>query len=216
MYQHEDLYPRNFHGSITAMDDQIGRLRAELEHLGVAGKTMLWFCSDNGPEGDETAPGTTNGLRGRKRSLYEGGVRVPGILVWPDMVNEPRVSAIPCSTSDYFPTVLDVLGYQMPDSAKRPYDGVSLLPLIRGRMRKRPEPIAFESRDQVSLTDNRFKIYSNDGGASFELYDLVDDPGETRDIAEERPRTVRRMRKTVENWRASCLASAAGEDYAQS
>jgi arylsulfatase A-like enzyme len=102
-------------------------------------------------KGKQKAPGRTNGLSGRKRSLYEGGVRVPGLLVWPDRIKNSRIVAMPCSTSDYFPTVLDVLGYQLPEAKTRPYDGVSLLPLIEGRMKERLRPIAFESRGQVSL-----------------------------------------------------------------
>lgn len=79
---------QDYYGCITAMDEQMGRLRAELGRLGVEGNTMVWFCSDNGPRGGGNAPGSTKGLRGSKRSLYEGGVRVPGILVWPDMIKK--------------------------------------------------------------------------------------------------------------------------------
>ena len=66
---------------IRALDREVGRIRAVLDEVGVADDTILWFCSDNGPEGrDGQAPGSTGGLRGRKRSLFEGGTRVPGIL----------------------------------------------------------------------------------------------------------------------------------------
>ncbi len=149
---------KDYYGSLTSMDQQLGRLRQKLEHLGVADNTMLWFCSDNGPEGDAAAPGRTNGLRGRKRSLYEGGIRVPGLLVWPRVIKESQIVSNPCSTSDYFPTILDVLEYNLPRDQERPYDGISLLPLIRGEMIERPKPIAFESKDQVSLIDNRYKL----------------------------------------------------------
>lgn len=217
MYPGQNEFAQNHFGCITAMDEQIGRLRKKLHNLGIADNTILWFCSDNGPEGraegSRRGMGSAGPLRGRKRSLYEGGVRVPGLLVWPSKIKKPRVVKMPCSTSDYFPTVLDVLGYRLPEAKTRPYDGVSLLPLIEGKMSERPRPIGFESGNQVSLTDNRYKIYSRDKGKTFELYDLTDDPGEMRDIAEVRPEILESMKKTLEGWRASCKASNAGEDY---
>jgi arylsulfatase A-like enzyme len=217
MYPGQSQFAQNHFGSITAMDEQIGRLRKKLRKLGIADNTMLWFCSDNGPEGDVQGPkggmGSSGLLRGRKRSLYEGGVRVPGLLVWPEKITKPHAARMPCSTSDYFPTVLDVLGYELPEAQSRPYDGVSLLPLIEGNMSERPRPIGFESENQVSLTDNRYKIYSNDKGRTFELYDLQNDPGETKNIAKEEPEILGNMKKTLDTWRASCKTSDAEEDY---
>lgn len=206
--EHADYY-----GCLTALDEQMGRLRAELAELDIADNTMVWYCSDNGPEGNNKAPGRTKNLRGRKRSLYEGGVRVPGLLVWPAMIKEARTVEIPCSTSDYFPTVLDTLGHRLPEAEARPYDGVSLLPLIRKTMKERPRPIAFESRKQISLTDNRFKLISTDGGKSWELYDLIIDPAEKKDLAGEHPDKVKRMKALLKAWCQSCEESAAGEDY---
>ena len=112
MYSKEDSDRRHYYACISAMDAQLCRLRHTLRRLGAHENTMLWFCSDNGPEGKATAPGRTAGLRGRKRSLYEGGVRVPGILVWPARVKKPRLVTTPCVTADYFPTVLDAAGLE--------------------------------------------------------------------------------------------------------
>ncbi len=158
------------------------------------------------------APGRTKGLRGRKRSLYEGGVRVPGLLVWPDKIKASRIVTMPCSTSDYFPTVLDVMGDQLSEAKTRPYDGVSLLPLLEGRMQERPRPIAFESRGQVSLIDNRYKLYSRDGNL-YELYDLKNDPGEKVNIADRHHDRMLEMKQTLDTWRQSCRDSWSGKDY---
>ncbi len=103
MYPDRSKYEQHYFGCITAMDEQAGRLRTELESLGVMEDTLLAFTSDNGPEGDERAPGSTGGLRGRKRSLFEGGIRVPGLVAWPGRI-APGRTGFPASTSDYLPT----------------------------------------------------------------------------------------------------------------
>jgi arylsulfatase A-like enzyme len=99
-YQKYSVHERNYFGCITALDEQVGRLRGALRDLGAADDTMLWFCSDNGPEGGAKSPGSAGEFRGRKRALYEGGVRVPGLLEWPAVIKEPRTTAFAAVTSD--------------------------------------------------------------------------------------------------------------------
>lgn len=219
---------QHYYGVVTALDEQVGRLRGKLRELGVADNTMLWFCSDNGPEGNPTEKGRYQGsagpFRGRKRSLYEGGVRVPGILEWPTKIREPRVVDVPCVTSDYFPTVLDVLGYKL-KGKPRPYDGISLVPLIEGNMSERPRPIGFQSSGVATLNDNPYKLVHNPSGkrhrsdngtvepAIHELYDIIADPSETKNIAAEHPEIVEKMKRILAEWQASCEASLVGNDY---
>lgn len=207
---HRQLYTehQDYYGCITALDEQIGRLRATLAQLAIADDTMLWFCSDNGPEGNASDPGQTRGLRGRKRSLYEGGVRVPGLLVWPAAISQSRSTAVPCCTSDYLPTILEVVGVGGESATGVALDGVSLLGLIDGRMTTRPTPIAFASRNQQTLVDNRYKIYSDDDGATFQLYDLNADPAEAIDLSTQHPDIVRTMRETLSTWQAACQEDA--------
>jgi len=197
---------QHYYGCITALDEQMGRLRQQLRELGIAENTMVWFCSDNGPEG------TAGLLRGRKRSLLEGGVRVPGLLEWPGRIKRGQITGIPCCTSDYYPTILDILGLKM-KGQPQPIDGVSLLPLIEGKMAQRSRPIAFESGNQLALIDNRYKIYSKDRGRTYMLFDLIEDPAETRDLAAEKPKTLKSMKVALEMWRSSCRNSLAGKDY---
>jgi len=216
MYSQYSDDEQHYYGCVTAMDEQIGRLRRELRELRLADSTILWFCSDNGPEGKDGKHGRTRGsaglLRGRERSLFEGGVRVPALLEWPAQIKGGRVTDIPCCTSDYFPTVLDILGVKMKGQPK-PIDGVSLMPLIEGKMKKRPRPIGFESAGQVSLTDNRYKIYSKNKGKTFMLFDLIEDPGEKNDLAAENPEILQSMKATLDKWRKSCKNSLVGKDY---
>jgi arylsulfatase A-like enzyme len=137
---------------------------------------------------------------------------VPGFLYWPAGVSEPREADFPVSTSDYFPTLLDVL-QGTPASGVAPIDGASLLPFITGSEETRSHPIAFEFKDQLALIEDRFKLYSSDSGSSFELYDILEDPGETNDIASGNPEILEQMKQSLMEWRASCKASREGADY---
>ena len=229
MYPQEAVGAQHYYAVVTALDEQLGRLRDTLRQLGAATDTLLWFSSDNGPEGNPHPRGRFQGssgpFRGRKRSLYEGGVRVAGLLEWPAKIEPGRVTDFPAVTSDYFSTVLDLLGHRIPDDLQRPYDGVSLLSVIEGQQIDRPRPIGFQSRGMATLSDNRYKLVHNPEGkrlksdngetpvATWELYDLATDRSETTNIAAEYPSVVDSMREKLRNWQASCEASARSEDY---
>ncbi len=208
MYKHLPKDEQHYYGAVTAMDDQIGRIRQRLQELNVAENTMVWFCSDNGPE--NRTPGVTGGLRERKRSLYEGGIRVHGLLTWPARVKLPQVTDIPCVTSDYLPTILAAV--DLDRNGPKPLDGINLLPLIDGKMSERPIPIGFQSSGQRVLVDNRYKIYAK-GKSAYELYDLQKDRGEKKNIAKDHPEIVKSMSRILEEWQASCKRSAEGDDY---
>ena len=212
------VYGQHYHGCLSALDAQLGRLRQRLEELGIAGRTMLWYCSDNGPEGNaKNGAGSAAPFRGRKRSLYEGGIRVPSLLVWPEMIENPRITRLPCVTSDYVPTVLEAVNLPLPD---RPLDGISLMPLIRGEMKERPRPIGFRSRNVSAIQGNRFKLLQfasgrngSDNSVKLELYDLLADPGESINLADSYPQVARNLQRQLESWTASCQRSDAGGDY---
>jgi hypothetical protein len=176
------------------MDRSIGTLR-ELRELGIADNTLLVFCSDNGGLPGIT-PETVGQLRGNKGSVYEGGLRVPGIIEWPAVI-QPRVTHYPACTMDLFPTVADILG--LPDDVMvRPVDGISLKPLL------------------TAMIDGRFKILSaNLGGGKFEVYDLESDPKEIHDLSAENPALTARLREALLAWNSSVENSVAGKDYAE-
>lgn len=213
---------QHYWGALTAMDAQMGRLRAALREMSVAEETILWFCSDNGPEGDEMTeerPGSAGPFRGRKRSLWEGGIRVPAILEWPERIREPRATDVPCCTSDFYPTLMDVLGYE-PPKQPRPIDGVSLVDLLEGEMGGRPMPMAFETMEgttrgspSTALIGNRHKLLMDPAGEPVLLYDLLEDPAEEHDLAADRADVVEAMAATLKDERASWARSRDGEDY---
>lgn len=222
--KHRKLYAdqpegaQHYLGCISALDDQVARLRKELRTLGVAENTMLWFCADNGPEGGKKTPtnGSAGCLRGRKRSLYEGGIRVPGLLEWPGRFKRPTTIAAPCGTEDYFPTVIAALGYELKAGQKvLPKDGVNILPLLEGKQTARPQPMGRQSKGQLALIDNQYKLIRPQPSKPWQLYDIVADTAEAKDIAADKPDVVAKMAKTALAWQESCARSLTGADYAK-
>lgn len=136
-YQDQPEKLQHYYGEITAMDRAVGNLRRELGRLGVAKNTLFWYTSDNGA----TGAGSTSGLRGRKGTLWEGGLRVPTVVEWPAQITKPRRAEIPCGTVDIYPTLLDVAGTRMP--GQTPLDGVSLVPMIENKTAQRDKPMGF-------------------------------------------------------------------------
>jgi len=137
-YEHLGAKKAAYFGELAAVDRAVGAIRRRLRESKVAENTIVWFMSDNGP----MPPGSSGGLKGRKRYLFEGGIRVPGLLEWPAVVKRPTVSSVPCVTSDVYPTILDIVGIEIPNQPL-PLDGVSLRPLIEGKPYTRPDPIGF-------------------------------------------------------------------------
>ena len=154
-YTHEEQI---YFGTITAMDDQVGRLRKQLQELGALDNTMIWFASDNGPERD--TPGSAGPFRERKRSLHEGGVRVPAFVSWPAGLKGNTSLSAPAITSDYLPTLVDYLGLSYPE--ERILDGISLVDILSGKQTERGKPIGFLFREKRSWVDDRYKLISKD------------------------------------------------------
>ena len=204
-YQDQPEQARHYYACLTAMDDQMGRLRRELRKLQVSGNTMLWFCSDNGParQGSPRHVGSTGGLSGFKLSLREGGIRVPGLLVWPNRFAEPRTVSAPCVTSDYFPTILDFLDLPLPPD--RVYDGISLRPLLTGKKSLRERPVGFLNRDgnEMAWMEDQYKMVTS--GKKTALFDIPADPAEKRDLSKALPGQLSRMQAASRKWRRAVL-----------
>lgn len=209
MYKDFDLKEQLYFGTITAMDDQVGRLWENLNALGESKNTMLWFSSDNGPENG--TPGSSGPYRERKRSLYEGGVRIPAFCVWENEIPPQQSSSIPMVTSDYLPTILDMISVK--HNLLRPMDGISLEAIISGSQKERGESIGFLFGEKMSWVSDQYKLISTDEGVTFELYDLIDDAEEKHNIAAIQPEIVKLMQGELSFWTKSVEFSSGGGDY---
>jgi arylsulfatase A-like enzyme len=213
-FAHLENLSQQHYGELVALDRAVGTLRQKLRDTGLADNTMLVFNSDNGGlPGIE--PPTVGGLRGNKGTVFEGGLRVPGIIEWPAMI-KPRVTSFPVGTVDLFPTVADIVG--LPDSVMiKPIDGISLKPLFAGEIGERTNPLGFRFGSKLALTGPRFKILTeNIEKASFQLYDIIADPNEKTDLSTKEPQVFEKMKKDLLAWNESVSASFAGKDYPES
>ena len=201
----------NHYGELVAMDRGIGTLRQSLRDLGIADETLLVFCSDNGGL-PNIVPDTVGGLRGHKGSVFEGGLRVPGIIEWPAVIR-PRVTPYPACVMDLFPTVAEIVG--LPDSVMlQPRDGISLRPLFDRELGERSQPIGFRYQNQRALVSDRYKLLTrNLNREPFQLFDLLADPAESRELSGEQPEVLELMKRQLSDWNASVDASFAGRDY---
>lgn len=217
--KYREMYGKDapdIYADVTQMDDHIGMLRRELRDLGVAGNTLIWFCGDNGAR----FKSETGGLRGGKSDVFEGGVRVPGVLEWPAVVTQPRVIEARCGQVDFYPTILGLLDIVMPNQPL--VDGVDLAKVIRGAdLKQRGKPMFFwcEAKGDcpaLAMTEDRYKFLSSldvPGPKEEMLFDLEADPNETKNLAGEQPDTAKRMRAALVEWHRSALASQQGKDY---
>jgi N-acetylgalactosamine-6-sulfatase len=205
-----------FYSTVTDLDTQIGRLVDGLEKLALADNTLILFSSDNGPEdihirnAGHSGIGSAGPFRGRKRSLYEGGVRVPGIACWPRHVPPGRVENDAAMAGvDWLPTVCRLAGVEVPKDHK--LDGQDMSEVLAGKSQPRAKPLMWEWRFGIagepfhkspilSIRDRQWKLLLNPDRSRVELYDIPRDPTELANLADKHPEIVERLAAQVLAW----------------
>jgi len=195
------------YGMVENVDENIGKVLARLDALGLASNTLVIFLTDNGPQ----QRGRYNGvLRATKGTVYEGGIRVPFFARWPGRLEAGRKVDAIAAHIDVVPTVLEACGAAAPDGVR--LDGASLLALWTGRAGEWPARTLFfqwhrgDAPDlyrDAAAREPRWKLVmhlAKDGKPAFELYDIPADPGETQDASAEHPDVVARLRAAYEAW----------------
>jgi len=204
-----------YFGNVAEMDHEVGQLLRALDEDGLRDGTLVYFSSDNGPEtlgrykGSERSYGSPGSLRGMKLHMYEGGLRVPGIIRWPGHVAPGQVSDVPVASYDLLPTVCDLAGVPVP--ADRALDGVSLTAFLKGGPLVRKRPLYWQydraiGSNRIALRDGDWKLLANADLSKFELYNLRDDVSESRDLSSTEParleQLVRQLRERRDEVRA--------------
>lgn len=175
------------------LDANVGRVLDTLRELDLERDTLVVFLSDNGPNSARW----NGGMKGRKGSVDEGGLRVPCFVRWTGHV-APRAVTPVAAHIDLLPTLADLAGVPLKDGP--PLDGVSLRPLLEGRAMPWPERMIFAAQgERVSVRTDRYRADAET------LYDLEADPGQTRNIAAERPEEHRRLAAALAKWKAEVL-----------
>lgn len=225
-YAHlDDPAERALWGNITQMDAGFGRLLAEIDSLGLRDDTLVFFTSDNGPALTRYHPyGSAGPLRAKKGYLWEGGIRVPGILRWPGKVQPGSVSSTPVSGVDWLPTLCEAVGIPTPED--RAIDGTSLLPILEGESLERETPLYWhflrargpvkaairEGDWKLSATVNHPDLKPSGGITEedlssnrmaelkeFHLINLRDDLTEATDLSSEEPQRFEKMKSQLIN-----------------
>lgn len=193
---------KTYAAMVTLLDSYVGRIAALLEKLGIMRDTLLLFASDNGPEsypasGHRIEFFDSNGpLRGGKRDLYEGGIRIPFIARWPGRIRAGSTSAHPSAFWDFLPTAAELAGVTPPPGL----DGISYLPELLGRPRKPHSRLYWESHERRKLQavrQDRWKLIRFASEDRCELYDLNEDPREERDLSARMPGRVAALRSLM-------------------
>ncbi len=252
-----------YYREITLLDQQVGRLRRGLRDMGIADNTIVWYCSDNGGLVEASSGG-----RKRKGSIYEGGLRIPGIIEWPAKKLKGKTS-VPTWTCDIYPTVLAMANVH--HAPPHSLDGTDISEIIAGKIDKRSKPMGFwhqfqagqstwsdriqkdimekqeaeaplphnphrmqkdvdefpqfaedTSKGHAAWNDWPWKLHrittktkNADPEEKLELYNLVSDPMETKDLASnpDHKERLTRMQDELDSWMRSVVRSINGKDY---
>ena len=196
---------KNKAAMITRLDKYVGEIVAQLKESKQDTNTLILFTSDNGPhkEGgvDPDFFHSSGPLRGIKRDLYEGGIRVPLIAVWPGKIPAGRVSDEPFAFWDLFPTLVEVAGAKPP----RSIDGISYLPTLLGAAQTNRHDFFYwefhEDGFKQAVRMGDWKAVLPQAGGALELYNLASDIGETRNVAAENTNVVARIQEYLKTAR---------------
>ncbi len=209
---------------IQSVDESLGILMNTLNELGIDDNTIVLFTSDNGGQGNQTS---NYPFRGNKGNFYEGGIRVPLIIRWPQVTRGGTVSDFPVITTDFYPTLLEMVG--LPLMPRQHIDGVSLVRLLKGKKELERETLFWhfpnytgtghpEPSKPVSVVRYRdWKLIESLETGAFELYNLKVDLEEKYNVALSEPALVETLMKLLDGWRrqANVQMPLPNPDYAE-
>ncbi len=193
----KDENKRTYYAMIAALDDVVGEVNAKLKELNLDKNTIVFFVGDNG--GASYTRLTDNApLKGGKLTHYEGGVRVPFFVKWPEKIKAGQVYDKPVISLDIFTTVAKAAGATLPD---KKYDGINLVDYVNGANDKTPhEALFWRSGYAKAVRKGDLKLIVNTEKETRKLYNIKTDPSETKDLAKEKPEAVKDLEATLTQW----------------
>ena len=198
----EDSKRKTYAAMVSAIDDGVGRVLAELRKYGLEENTIVAFLSDNG--GPTTKNASTNApLRGGKGDAWEGGFRIPFAIQWKGKLPAGSSYENPVSSLDLGATIVTLADAAV--SKDKPLDGVNLIPFLNGENKSKPHDTIYLrqfDRNRFAVRNGHEKLIIPWKGAAPQLYDLSNDIGEQKDIAKERPKRVQELDILRKNWNA--------------
>ncbi|QGJ70443.1 N-acetylgalactosamine-4-sulfatase [Planctomycetales bacterium 10988] len=196
-----DVHRRVFAAMLSNLDDSVGTILQKLEETGLRENTLVIFLSDNGGPTRELTSSNLP-LRGEKGSLYEGGLRIPFMLQWPARLPAGEVYREPIISLDLLPTIAAATATPLRNQEQ--LDGVDLLPYLTGERPGRPHDRLFwRQKKRAALRFEDWKLVKNPGRGEpdgWQLFDLRDDIGEQRNLAEKEPERLQKLVKMWEDW----------------
>ncbi|WP_298866684.1 arylsulfatase [uncultured Gimesia sp.] len=194
---------KGFAAMISRLDRDLGTLVDLLKELNLEKNTVIFFTSDNGPhqEGMHQVDffNSNGALRGYKRDLYEGGIRVPLIVKWPGKVQAATTSDHISAFWDFLPTACDLAGIKPPQNI----DGISYLPAMLGKSQPAHDSLFWKYRGKLALRTGKWKAVQIGPQKTLELYNLDTDIGEQHNIATKHPKIVEQMQQKIQNSQSS-------------
>lgn len=195
---------KGFAAMVHYLDRDVGRIVELLKELDIEKRTLLIFTSDNGPHsegGHKHQYFDSNGpLRGFKRDLYDGGIRVPFVAWWPGTIEAGTTSDHPSAFQDFLPTACELAGIEPP----KDIDGISYVPTLLGKEQPRHDFLYWQdAANKSAVRKDDWKAVIPGKGKPLELYDLSQDVGEETNIAKEHPEIAAKMQRIIDNVRAA-------------
>jgi len=193
-------------GMIQSIDESVGRIAAKLAELKLDKDTIVIFTADNGG----TSQASSGGLRGAKATAWEGGVREPFVIKWPGVVKGGSVTDHLAIGTDFYPTILEMAG--LPLKPDQHLDGVSLVPVLLGGKADTDRalywhyPHYHKTNPYGAIRDGHWRLVEFFEDGALHLFNLKDDPAESKNLAETMPDKARELHAKLVAWRKSVKA----------
>lgn len=217
-----------YYAALLEMDKQIGLFLDKLDSMGLSENTLVIFSSDNGPEdyyirnAEHSGAGSTGPFRGRKRSIYEGGIRVPFILRWPGHIPENTVNDKSVIDGvDFLPTISSLINGKIPSDVI--LDGENMADVWLGSNRRRKKTLYWEWRydipgsvlnksPMIAVREGDYKLLMNPDSSRIELYNVIEDPSELHNLTEQKPEIEQHLIQEAMDWYQTIPNSPAEKD----